>query len=354
MYKQEDLAKYDYFKNIDLEYVNDSLTEVISRPYILGFAKHLIEKKTPFSMTIIDIDNFKLINDNYGHMAGDICLKELGKALVKCVGDEGLVGRFGGDEFVIIGFGPTDYDSVYQFLSRIVISDDKALRKTYKLDSVSTYVTGTMGCAVYPKDSDNYDDLFSKVDKALYRGKTKGRNCFIVYVHEKHKDIDVHRRDVTTLPVLFETVSGMFTKSKTKDEIIKSVVDYINDTLQLAQTFVVTVKDSKIISSSKNHPYYYDKEYVDMITKVVGDKKILVTSNLFEVKRDYPLANEYLTAKKVQSIIVAKIDVEKYFYGYIVLYENKIVRMWQENDVALIMFVENLLATLFVLRENKK
>ena len=354
MYAKEDLAKYDYFKNIDLEYVNDSLTEVISRPYILGFAKNLIEKKIPFAMTIIDIDNFKLVNDNYGHMAGDICLKELGKNLVEVVGDKGLVGRFGGDEFVVIYIGHNDYDEVYNFLSTIVTADNKALRKTYKLDTVSTYVTGTMGCASYPKDADNYDELFTKVDKALYRGKSKGRNCFIIYVHEKHKDIDVHRRDVTTLPLLYETIGGFFSKSKSKDEIIKDVVDYINDTLQLAQTFVVTVDDNKVISSDKRHPYFYDKEYIDMIPKVTKNKRIYVTNNLFEVKRDYPLANEYLTAKKVQSVIVGKIEVENNFYGYIALYENRIVRVWQENDIALIMYVVNLLATLFLIRHNKK
>ena len=77
MYKVSDLEKYDYFKNVDLNYAFDSLTGVITRGNILGFAKDLIEKKTPFTMMIMDIDNFKAINDNFGHMYGDDCLKSL-------------------------------------------------------------------------------------------------------------------------------------------------------------------------------------------------------------------------------------------------------------------------------------
>ncbi len=353
MYTLDDLKKQDYFKNINLEYALDSLTGVIARPYILGFAKDLVKKNISFSMSIMDIDNFKLVNDNYGHMAGDMCLKQLGEELVNFTKGRGFVGRFGGDEFIIIDLKSNDYDSAYEFLADMCTSH-RVVRRTYKLGDIQTFVTGTTGCASFPKDASTYDELFTKVDKALYRGKTKGRNCFIVYIEEKHANIDVHRRETTSLPVLFEAINGLCTTRKRKDSLIKDIVDYINDTLMLGNTFVVTVDDCKVISSEKKVPYYYEKDYIDGIQKSIGDKSVFASNDLRDIKEANPYAAEYLSLKNVQSVICARVETLDKFYGYLVLYEDKIVRIWQENDVSLVMYVQKILSMLFALDERKK
>ena len=128
MYKIEDLTKYEYFKGADINFVLDSLTGVISRQYILDFARYLIYKKVEFAMCMIDLDNFKYINDSYGHSAGDICLKDIGENLIRCVGSDGLVGRFGGDEFIIIYLKSNKYDDIHYFLSE-VYGENGAVRK---------------------------------------------------------------------------------------------------------------------------------------------------------------------------------------------------------------------------------
>ncbi len=202
MYKLEDLTRYDYFKDVEIEYALDSLTGVVSRGYILGFAKHLVESKTPFMMAIMDIDNFKLVNDNYGHKFGDECLKSIGENLAKFVGNKGLVGRFGGDEFIILYFGGTNYNNVHSYVAKLYNSGT-IVRRRLKFGSVEFYVTSTTGCASFPDDADNYDELFLLVDKALYRGKTKGRNCYIVYVESKHRNIDVNKKEASLLSISY-------------------------------------------------------------------------------------------------------------------------------------------------------
>ncbi len=119
MYSEADLKKYEYFKDIDINYALDSLTGVLSRPNILGFAQHLIDNNVEFMMGIIDIDNFKLINDNYGHKAGDECLSMFASNLSSYIGNDGLVGRFGWDEFVIIYFKNTSYDEVHDYIEKM-------------------------------------------------------------------------------------------------------------------------------------------------------------------------------------------------------------------------------------------
>ena len=177
MYKLEDLTKYEYFKDVDIAYALDSLTGVIARGYILGFARHLVDNNVPFMMGIMDIDNFKMVNDNYGHKFGDECLKSIGTNLIKFVGNDGLVGRYGGDEFIILYFGNTDYQNVRDYIADMY-NNGSIVRRRLKFGKVEFYVTATTGCASFPKDAQKYDDLFLTVDKALYRGKTKGRNCF--------------------------------------------------------------------------------------------------------------------------------------------------------------------------------
>ena len=78
-------------------------------------------------MFILDIDNFKDFNDNYGHIVGDECLIAVSKSLMEFVGDKGLVGRFGGDEFIILYFGDHSYEDAHQFATHLTM--DKAIYK---------------------------------------------------------------------------------------------------------------------------------------------------------------------------------------------------------------------------------
>ena len=193
MYRAEDLCAYPFFEEIlktdKLPFVLDSLTGLISRPYILRFIQHQIAQGTPFGLAIIDLDNFKSINDNYGHILGDAALSRIAEDLRTFIGDQGLVGRFGGDEFLMIFFGTTAYDDIYALFKRMYT--ETVFRRTMRIGQVSLYVTATSGCAVYPADAQDYDTLFTMADKTLYRGKTKGRNCYIIYVKEKHQNIEI-------------------------------------------------------------------------------------------------------------------------------------------------------------------
>ena len=157
MYKLEDLKKYDYFNDVNIDYALDSLTGVLSRAKILGFARYLVDNNIKFMMGILDIDNFKLVNDNYGHKVGDGCLNQLATGLANYVGDEGLVGRFGGDEFIVIWFNGTTYEEMHRYIERMY-NEGNIVRRKMTVDKVSFYVTATIGCASFPKDANTYDE----------------------------------------------------------------------------------------------------------------------------------------------------------------------------------------------------
>ena len=96
------LKKYSYFKNNKDEHLKDSLAECLNREIILGYIDYLVSNQTPYSSCLIDFDNFKFINDNFGHLIGDEIIFKLSRFFNDVIGDKGVVGRYGGDEFLVV------------------------------------------------------------------------------------------------------------------------------------------------------------------------------------------------------------------------------------------------------------
>lgn len=331
MYSIEEIKKYDFFDTADMTFILDSLTGVVSRQYILGFAKYLIKTNTPFAMAMVDLDNFKSINDSYGHHIGDITLKNIAEGIQKVVGDDGLVGRFGGDEFIILYLKANDYDSVHDFYNNLY--QDGPLRKAHIIDNNKIFVTGTVGSASFPIDSDNYDDLFMKMDKALYRGKTKGRNCYIIYVHEKHKDIVIKEREGKSLLEKFERINQIITL-KSYDQVRTLLIDYLFRILHPYNAIYVD-KNNYIQSGNTTKYYHYEKyDSYSILNKLLEKNDVLAISDPSGIVEKFPDTREYIEDNRIHAFVVVRVKD----YGFIGIMENNISRMWQDSDLVLLYF----------------
>lgn len=128
------------------------------------------------SLILVDIDNFKLYNDNYGHLQGDKCLRKVARALASQLKrSSDFVGRFGGEEFGAI-LANTDYENAVkaaeQMRKRI-----QALKIVHEHSSIVPYITISLGIAtVTPTHSTNFLELISAADQRLYQAKDQGRN----------------------------------------------------------------------------------------------------------------------------------------------------------------------------------
>lgn len=165
---------------------HDSLTGLVEKADIIRIARERIDDKhlEGTSLAIIDVDFFKNINDSYGHQFGDDVIKKVADIVSSEVGDNGISGRFGGDEFFAVLYNIESEEQIRSILKGIktrVTSTfpDMGVDKDSPL-SVS------IGAATYSKDAENYDDLFMLADHCLYLAKEKGRNRFIIYTPEKH------------------------------------------------------------------------------------------------------------------------------------------------------------------------
>jgi len=167
----------EYHNNLLQHSIIDPLTGLYNRRYTNEYIERLMQKKSehdPISLLIIDIDDFKSINDNYGHDFGDKVIQEVAKSLKSCVGTHNIVARWGGEEFVIL-FTSYDAKALEESAQKIVETIPKN-----KITSGEISVSVTVTCGgVTRQDEETFSQLFIKADEALYRGKHSGKNCYV-------------------------------------------------------------------------------------------------------------------------------------------------------------------------------
>ena len=154
----------------------DSLTGMYARRYFLERLKEecLRSKHSGFvlSLLLIDVDNFKAVNDTYGHIVGDAVLKEAAKILQGSLRQIDMCARYGGEEFCIM-LPETDKEKASLVGERIRLNVEDALIRVFDQGLKCTI---SIGVSSYPEDGEGINPLIDKADKALYKAKAEGRN----------------------------------------------------------------------------------------------------------------------------------------------------------------------------------
>ena len=139
------------------------------------------------AVAFIDLDGFKLVNDGLGHNAGDELLKVVGKRMQDCIRREDTLGRFGGDEFVIILADQSDNPlSITPVLEKI----RQAVHEPVLLEGQEVQVSCSMGVVLYPRDGGDPNTLMMNADAAMYRAKDMGKNTFQFYTREMNASVE--------------------------------------------------------------------------------------------------------------------------------------------------------------------
>jgi diguanylate cyclase (GGDEF)-like protein len=167
----------------------DDLTGLLTRKVFLERAEQLLKltKRTrqPLSFLLVDIDDFKQINDKHGHAAGDKALTLFGRAVTSVTRESDMACRFGGEEFAFCL--PNTSSNHALIFARRVLKVTQEIEFIYE-DAKIKYTT-SIGVASYPDvNTENIDEILNMADKALYKAKNVGKNQTLVYTTKDRKD----------------------------------------------------------------------------------------------------------------------------------------------------------------------
>lgn len=159
----------------------DPLTKLFNRSYTEErINQYLIERRNHGALLMIDMDNFKDINDQYGHIAGDELLIEFAKTLVSLTRQDDVVCRLGGDEFVVFLKDVSAHSIIIEKVEQIIMTLEKRLTKPEN----GGKITVSTGIAVAPDDGRSFNQLYQNADKALYHVKTNNKGSYHFYSEE--------------------------------------------------------------------------------------------------------------------------------------------------------------------------
>ncbi len=232
------VALFDYLLNVDPKLSNpkiielsdyeqtqksaisDHLTGLFNRAHFDVSIKREINRCRRYgqevSLILLDIDDFKNVNDSFGHPTGDTVLRQVGRLLGQRVRDIDVAARYGGEEFSII-LPETPRMSAYVVAERIRSEIERFFRRK-NVEDRALGVTVSGGIAAYPEDADALEALLSRADEALYRAKRGGKNQVAVYYREKRRS---NRFNLETRAIRVQ-IQGSSTRSCKAVNISKS------------------------------------------------------------------------------------------------------------------------------------
>ncbi|WP_188208148.1 sensor domain-containing protein [Alkalibacillus aidingensis] len=176
----------------------DELTELPNRQFLEDHMNRLMAKSKRhgenISTLFIDLDGFKIVNDQLGHDAGDELLKVISSRFVNNLREEDFIARLGGDEFIVVLEDESEEGTVGA-AQRII----ESLSKPIKIKGEEVQISPSIGISMYPKDAKDMDTLINKADHAMYVAKSKGKNTYQFYRTDLPKVQDLNVNPITKI-----------------------------------------------------------------------------------------------------------------------------------------------------------
>ncbi len=310
---------------------------------------------------IVDIDNFKAINDNLGHYFGDEVLKDISSGLKEAFRDNDIIARIGGDEFVIFVENLSDMNIIKQKSEKIL----EVYRRTYSGEYNDYSISGSVGVALYPRDGETYDEIYQNADKALNQAKMQGKNRSMIY----SSDFNIGTtRSITKIENAnriassffdYDLISAVFDILYEKggnNEAINVALSYLcqkygadrsyifeslDDGLTLNNTFEYCKKGiTSEIENLQNLPY---ELFEDFLNKAHND---IIYSNDLRETLEQDRAFEIMDDQGILSFVHAQIKRDGKMTFFIGLDDCTKTRVWTEREINSLQYIGKLVSVI--------
>ncbi len=318
-----------------------------------------VENGATHAFFIIDIDNFKSINDNLGHFFGDEVLRDISTGLKAAFRDIDIVARIGGDEFIIFVENLSDMKIITKKAEKIL----EVYRKTYSGEYKDYSISGSVGVALFPRDGATYGELYQNADKALSQAKIQGKNRFLIY----SEDLNIGTTRSTTKIENANRIASSFFDY----DLISAVFNILyekngdSDSINLALSYLCQkynadrsyVFESLDGGATFDNTFEYCKEgisseidnlqglsyglFEDFIGKAHND---IIYSNDLRETLEHDKAFELMDDQGILSFVHAQVKRDGIMTFFIGLDDCTKTRVWTEREINSLQYIGKILS----------
>ncbi len=308
---------------------------------------------------IIDIDNFKAINDNLGHFFGDEVLRDIASGLKVAFRDNDIIARIGGDEFIVFVENLSDKKIILEKAEKIL----EVYRKTYSGEYKDYSVSGSVGIAIFPYNGATYDELYQNADRALNQAKIQGKNQYMVY----SDDLNIGTTRSTTKIEnanrmassffdydLISAVFNILYEKNGDSDSINLTLSYICQKYGADRSYIFETLDE---GATLNNTFEYCKDgisseidnlqglpyelFVDFINKSHND---VIYSNDLRETLELDKAYEIMDGQGILSFVHAQVMRDDLMTFFIGLDDCTKTRIWTEREINSLQYIGKLLS----------
>ena len=350
----------------------DELTQLYNKRASRRLAEAYLARRTGASqgaLLLIDVDDFKQINDQYGHMFGDVALQEIAGALRKLFGSDTILARIGGDEFMVVIPNITDIDTVERQAAKI----GEAFRYVFEDKDVSCRPSCSIGVAICPKDGADFDTLFQHSDLALYGAKDKGKNCYLLYDPSMDRPFGLSDVRLTTntriesdsppsviLDSLIQQALFNLYASDNTEAAIQSILDMIGrqfgvsrayifedtaDGLHYSNTFEWCGEGVESQMDALQNGVYAEIGGRPSYIELFNDEGVFYCQ---DIQRLPDAIRGFFSAQNIQSILQCAIRDSEGWYGFVGFDDCRSTRLWTREQVDSLTFMSRLLGAFLI------
>ncbi len=358
----------DNQKKLEVLSKTDLLTNCLNKIATENTIKDILQAQdgAKHALFLVDVDNFKKVNDELGHYFGDVTLSDIGKNLHSKFRNVDIIGRIGGDEFLVFVKNLGNETIIKEKAASIA----SAFKNTYTGENGDYKISGSVGVAMYPEHATTYEGLYKCADKALYKSKLAGKDRFTIYSNEmsgtQTKKLTAVENENTPATALFDAnivtvVFDLLYMAQNAKKSMEMIVELVGKRMSTQRCYVAQTFDD-----GKSYSITYEWSINDEVAKKNAFQNIKLEDlraffSALEkngIMYNDPIINatqkqdEALNGDSTSSYIIASTKGKGFARIVFGVEDAKEHRVWSEKEINTMQYIMKMISIFIAMAEG--